>query len=60
MRDFLKRLAVERLPVVMGTKYRDEVLYSLDIDIDGDGQISNSAAIDEVLKKIEELVIGMQ
>lgn len=58
VRDFLKRLALARLPVVMGTKYCDVVLFCLDID--GDGQISNSTVIEEVLKKIEELAIGMQ
>ncbi len=58
MRNFLKRLVVERLPAVMVTKNRNVVLYCLDID--ADRQISGSAAIDEVLKKIEELAIGMQ
>jgi hypothetical protein len=56
-RDDLRKLALSGLPIAMGTKYRDVVLFCLDID--GDGQISNSTAVEEVLKKIEELVIGM-
>jgi hypothetical protein len=58
VKDHLKKLAMSGLPVVMGTKYRDVVLFCLDID--GDGQISNSTVVEQVLKKIEELAIGMQ
>jgi len=58
LRDYLKKLASERLPVVMGTKYRDVVLFCLNID--GEGQISERTAVDEVLKKMEELAVGMQ
>ncbi|KAF4339483.1 hypothetical protein FBEOM_6604 [Fusarium beomiforme] len=58
VKEHLKKLAMSGLPVVMGTKYRDVVLFCLDID--GDGQISNSTVVEEVLKKIEELAIGMQ
>jgi hypothetical protein len=58
VKDHLKKLAMSGLPIMMGTKYRDVVLFCLDID--GDGQISNSTAVEEVLKKVEELAIGMQ
>ncbi|KAJ4032227.1 hypothetical protein NW761_012786 [Fusarium oxysporum] len=58
VKDHLKKLAISGLPIMMGTKYRDVVLFCLDID--GDGQISNSTAVEEVLKKVEELAIGMQ
>lgn len=48
-KDHLKKLAMTGLPCMMGTKYRDVVLFCLDID--GDGQTSNSTAVEEVLKK---------
>ncbi|KAF5671116.1 hypothetical protein FDENT_11000 [Fusarium denticulatum] len=58
VKDHLKKLAMTGLPCMMGTKYRDVVLFCLDID--GDGQISNSTAVEEVLKKVEEMAIGLQ
>ncbi|KAF5645971.1 uncharacterized protein FTJAE_2401 [Fusarium tjaetaba] len=58
VKDHLKKLAITGLPCMMGTKYRDVVLFCLDID--GDGQISNSTAVEEVLKKVEEMAIGLQ
>ncbi|KAF5602016.1 hypothetical protein FPCIR_2093 [Fusarium pseudocircinatum] len=58
VKDHLKKLAMTGLPCMMGTKYRDVVLFYLDID--GDGQISNSTAVEEVLKKVEEMAIGLQ
>ena len=38
VRDYLGKLAAERLPAIMGTKYSDIMLFCLDID--GEGQMS--------------------
>ncbi|KAG5796493.1 hypothetical protein H9Q69_004457 [Fusarium xylarioides] len=58
VKDHLKKLAMTGLPCMMGTKSCDVVLFCLDID--GDDQISNSTAVEEVLKKVEEMAIGLQ
>ncbi|ERF73113.1 hypothetical protein EPUS_09187 [Endocarpon pusillum Z07020] len=58
VKDYLKKMAKERLPIVMGTKYCETVLFCLDVE--GDGQIGSSTVIEEVLRKLEELAVGMQ
>lgn len=58
IKQALITLAEEKLAVRMGSKYRDVVLFCLNID--GDGQVGNSTAIEQVLTKLEELSTGMQ
>jgi hypothetical protein len=58
VKDYLKKMAKERLPIVMGTKYCETVRFCLNVD--GDGQIGSSTVIQEVLRKLEELAVGMQ
>lgn len=55
---YLKKMAKERLPVLVGTKFSDVVLFCLNVD--GDGQVGQSRLIEEVLTKLEELSAGMQ
>ena len=57
VRLFLRELAATKLPVSMGTKYCETVLYCLDID--GETQVGSTAVVEEVLGKLEELSIGM-
>ncbi|KAF5568229.1 serine threonine kinase 33 [Fusarium phyllophilum] len=56
VKDHLKKLAMTGLPCMMGTKHHDVVLFCLD----SDDQISNSTAVEEVLKKVEEMALGLQ
>jgi hypothetical protein len=56
--DYLKKLAVENLPIILGTKYYETVLFCLNVD--GDSQVGSSAVVEEVLRKLEDLSIGIQ
>ncbi|KAF2201711.1 hypothetical protein GQ43DRAFT_480477 [Delitschia confertaspora ATCC 74209] len=58
VKAYLKKIAVERLPVTMGSKYCGVVLFCLNVD--GDGQVGNCRLIEEVLSKLEELSTGLQ
>jgi serine/threonine protein kinase len=58
VRDYLKKLAVENLPIILGTKYCETVLFCLNLD--GDSQVGSSAVVEEVLRKLEDLSVGMQ
>ncbi|KAH8694339.1 hypothetical protein GQ44DRAFT_719490 [Phaeosphaeriaceae sp. PMI808] len=58
IKEYLKKMAAERLPVMLGTKYCDIVLFCLNVD--GDGQVGSSKVIEEILSKLEELSAGMQ
>ena len=57
VRDYLKTLAADKLTILMGTKYCETVLFCLNVD--GDSQVGNSTVIEEVLRKLEELSVGM-
>jgi serine/threonine protein kinase len=58
IRDYLKKLAGENLPIILGTKYYEIVLFCLNID--GDSQVGSPAVVEEVLRKLEDLSIGIQ
>jgi hypothetical protein len=58
VRDYLKKLATDNLPVLLGTKYCETVLFCLNVD--GDSQVGSSAVVEDVLKRLEDLCIGMQ
>jgi len=58
VKAYLKKIAVEKLPVIVGSKYCEVVLFCLNVD--GDGQVGNRRLIEDVLHKLEELSSGMQ
>ena len=57
VKDLLLKLAKEVLPVIMGQKYSDLVLFCLEID--GENPVTVSTAVDEVLSKLEEMSSGL-
>lgn len=57
VRDYLKTLALENLPILVGTKYCEIVLYCLNVA--GDGEVASSIIVEEVLGKLEGLAMGI-
>ncbi|MCJ1324866.1 hypothetical protein MMC10_001528 [Thelotrema lepadinum] len=57
VKEFFQKLAREALPIIMGQKYSDLVLFCLEID--GENPVTASTAVDEVLSKLEEMSSGL-